>query len=450
MAECNWDPSKHGGKPCPVHGAGGAGNQSGHKLRINNGKYQVKYADNDDYEDTDKDTFEHLRETALQDFDETVDDDFGFDEDGDYKIYEDKIREELGKVKSKEDAEYVSDLIDNNMEAGYISEEMADELYNELDKKIDEFSNNKPSIDYDEIERRKQNEEPKDEIGVYLDKQIDPKVADKLRKTASKISDATTYNGAEVIGGDDDNEGMLKNKTPLSEESSEDFSKKTQEAEIENLQKMTDARIAKYGHPTEELKDELKEAGYALDENNRVIPEGPQAAAAGGGMPPDDDYEAIMKEYSDARKSNDLQRLAKARAKLLDYLKTHDVESQENSPRAEFNKVSKGPVFDKARTSEKTDYNFTVAPTKFYKKLESLDADNPKQVAQIKRLAENYADDAEADIEYDYDSKTAERLKNVYAELASEISRLAEKTSDRDFADIASKIVKASKQIKGK
>ena len=23
MAECNWDPSKHGGKPCPVHGAGG-------------------------------------------------------------------------------------------------------------------------------------------------------------------------------------------------------------------------------------------------------------------------------------------------------------------------------------------------------------------------------------------------------------------------------------------
>lgn len=137
MAQCNWDPSKHGGKPCPVHGVSGNENNVGHKIRINGGKYQVKYADSEDYEDTDKDTFEHLRESGQQDFDETVDDDFGFDEDGDYKIYEDKIREELEKVKSKEDAEYVSDLIDNNMEAGYISEEMADELYAELDKKID-------------------------------------------------------------------------------------------------------------------------------------------------------------------------------------------------------------------------------------------------------------------------------------------------------------------------
>lgn len=82
---------------------------------------------------------------------EAFDDDYE-EEFKDYKIYEDKIREELNKVNSKEKAEYVSDLIDDNMEAGYISEEKADELYNELDKKIDEFSStgneddgNKPS-----------------------------------------------------------------------------------------------------------------------------------------------------------------------------------------------------------------------------------------------------------------------------------------------------------------
>ena len=23
MAQCNWDPKKHGGRPCPVHGGGG-------------------------------------------------------------------------------------------------------------------------------------------------------------------------------------------------------------------------------------------------------------------------------------------------------------------------------------------------------------------------------------------------------------------------------------------
>lgn len=81
MAQCNWDPAKHNGKSCPVHGASGTENNTGHKLRINGGKYQVKYSDSSDYEDTDKETYDHLRATALQDFDENVEDDFGFDED---------------------------------------------------------------------------------------------------------------------------------------------------------------------------------------------------------------------------------------------------------------------------------------------------------------------------------------------------------------------------------
>lgn len=43
----------------------------------------------------------------------------------------------------------------------------------------------KPSIDYDEIERRKQNKEEKDEMGVYLNKKLDDKTANKIRNIVS-------------------------------------------------------------------------------------------------------------------------------------------------------------------------------------------------------------------------------------------------------------------------
>lgn len=82
MSECKWDPSKHGGKACPVHGSGAAGTPGtgGHKIRINNGKYQAKLDDNSDWEDLTPEEYGDLRETGKQEFDETNDDDFGFDE----------------------------------------------------------------------------------------------------------------------------------------------------------------------------------------------------------------------------------------------------------------------------------------------------------------------------------------------------------------------------------
>lgn len=148
--KCNWDPSKHNGEPCPVHGG-------------NNSQEEWNKADASKLDKMKKEIInkygaveggkiiselnEGKNKSVMSEFDDDYEEEFK-----DYKIYEDKIREELNKVNSKEKAEYVSDLIDNNMEAGYISEEKADELYNELDKKIDEFSStgneddeNKPS-----------------------------------------------------------------------------------------------------------------------------------------------------------------------------------------------------------------------------------------------------------------------------------------------------------------
>lgn len=83
MSECTWDPRKHGGKPCPVHGAGGGASNGGqkpqHRIRIEGGKHQTKIGDGD-WEDVSPEEYNELREGGYQEFDENVDDDFGFDE----------------------------------------------------------------------------------------------------------------------------------------------------------------------------------------------------------------------------------------------------------------------------------------------------------------------------------------------------------------------------------
>lgn len=79
MSQCKWDPSKHNGQACPVHGAGGQ-SSNGHKIRINGGKYQMKLSDDSDWEEISSEEYNDLREGGYQEFDETIDDDFGFDE----------------------------------------------------------------------------------------------------------------------------------------------------------------------------------------------------------------------------------------------------------------------------------------------------------------------------------------------------------------------------------
>lgn len=80
MAECNWKPELHGGKPCPKHGNAGQG--SNHQVRISGGKYQTRIGGDDgDWEDISKEEFDELKDGGYEEFDATVDDDFGFDED---------------------------------------------------------------------------------------------------------------------------------------------------------------------------------------------------------------------------------------------------------------------------------------------------------------------------------------------------------------------------------
>lgn len=136
MAECNWNPDKHGGKPCPVHGSGNAGDGK-HYKRINQGKYEVS-GDGKTYSETDRDTYNSFE----------VDDDlFDVNEDSDFEYeneYISKTLDDISKASDKKAFEYIADNIDELTEAGLISEEDSDRLYEELDKKIDESGERMP------------------------------------------------------------------------------------------------------------------------------------------------------------------------------------------------------------------------------------------------------------------------------------------------------------------
>lgn len=126
MEKCNWDPSKHGGKPCPVHGNGGSEDKEGnHKVKIEGGKYKLKYDDNSDWEDTDEETFNHVRVNAKADFDLNDEkEDFGFDEE---ESEEDKLwdKYEKGEITDKErenlNSERQKNLIGEDEENGISS-----------------------------------------------------------------------------------------------------------------------------------------------------------------------------------------------------------------------------------------------------------------------------------------------------------------------------------------
>ena len=59
-------------------------------------------------------------------------DDYDSDLEDGYKIYKDKISEDISKAKTRKDLEYISEEIDDNLKAGYISQEEANEFKNKL------------------------------------------------------------------------------------------------------------------------------------------------------------------------------------------------------------------------------------------------------------------------------------------------------------------------------
>lgn len=70
--------------------------------------------------------------------------DFEEVDDEDKSQYVVKVRDDIESASDKKAFEYIADNIDDLTEAGLISEEMSDTLYNELDKKIDESGEKMP------------------------------------------------------------------------------------------------------------------------------------------------------------------------------------------------------------------------------------------------------------------------------------------------------------------
>ena len=73
MAVCTWDPSRHGGKECPVHGSGSG--EGPHYKRIHQGKYQGS-VDKKNWLDLNKEDYDAL-ESEDEEFDLNEDSDFG-------------------------------------------------------------------------------------------------------------------------------------------------------------------------------------------------------------------------------------------------------------------------------------------------------------------------------------------------------------------------------------
>lgn len=82
----------------------------------------------------------------------------------DYKQYKDKIIDDISKATDKNAFEYISDEIDNNLEAGYITEDEADEFYAKLDNKIDESNEKMPLYNSKLAKNKSQDEDLYEEL----------------------------------------------------------------------------------------------------------------------------------------------------------------------------------------------------------------------------------------------------------------------------------------------
>lgn len=121
--ECKWDPSKHDGQPCPIHGAGGShkygkDKQSRHYVDDDKGNRQF-FAKEEDARDYEK------RMNEAQGFDDDYEEEFG---DIEYdremkKAQEETARkgleaEDLDKHKGQDRYEAVANILDNMVGPG--------------------------------------------------------------------------------------------------------------------------------------------------------------------------------------------------------------------------------------------------------------------------------------------------------------------------------------------
>lgn len=163
MAECNWDPSKHGGKPCPIHGAGKRstdnpyskgslsdiekqGWEGKHNYIINrmyNSNYDTIDEVMEDAErmDLDEKQMQYVEAVARRVFGEDFEDEKEepFDDDNDFDDWDDNAgdaREILGRIEDAETPEELEEVRET-LEDWYDQGMLVWDDYNGLKEEID-------------------------------------------------------------------------------------------------------------------------------------------------------------------------------------------------------------------------------------------------------------------------------------------------------------------------
>ena len=231
MAECSWDPNKHGGKPCPVHGAGGvdADYKKGSK-RISSGKYQIS-KDRKNYEDVDKKRYDDL-DIDEELMDETLDSDITIaDEDfSELKKYAQRYDVDINKAKERYN-EYVDRMTKNktfgnekdikeaamentldDIVMGYIDNSDSDAKDVEDVEVDEEFIVTHVADDYDGEDRNEFFNENAKKYGKKIAQQIDDELDNRQFNNKNDSGAAPTGSG-------------FKNKRKLTEEEFNNYMK---------------------------------------------------------------------------------------------------------------------------------------------------------------------------------------------------------------------------------
>lgn len=169
MAQCNWDPKKHGGRPCPVHGGGGLWDEN---VFTRNEKLKKAGYTKKDLEDEDlKEDFDGDYEVE---FDEDYERSWGPREEK-YDFSDDEIMEELSDneyVYKGLDEESIYNLMSERLSKKYDSEITPEEVKASLTKqgfKADEYNAEEDEKPYDFDKWAKEtNSDKKNHVG-YID-----------------------------------------------------------------------------------------------------------------------------------------------------------------------------------------------------------------------------------------------------------------------------------------
>jgi len=247
MAECNWDPNKHNGKPCPIHGSGkkstdnpySKGSLSDIEKQGWEGKhnYIINKMYNSDYDtidevmedaermDLDEKQMQYVEAVARRVFGEDFEDekDESFDDDYDFESWGSQAvsvaEEELGinALDSNENYDKVCDwLMDNGYAEDFgeadkmIKDSLSPEGWDKLNKIRDEWG-------IDDIDDFDSDELIADEIGPDKKEQKQIKKETKQRKDRENSLDETTKK-AELLISEGKGKEFLDVLNGLSEE----------------------------------------------------------------------------------------------------------------------------------------------------------------------------------------------------------------------------------------